>query len=821
MERDFTSILFTSILTNKRKIQALIATLILISSAAGGLWPATAQETEPVRIAQTQTASKGGVPGPGSPGAFEAGAVLVKFKEGASVSAMESTLDRANAVRIRYLHNSNVELWQVLEGHEMEIVERLTANPIVEYAELNYVYHTFGDPDDPRFSEQWAHTRMQSSAAWDITTGSTDVTIAIIDTGIDEGHPDLVSKIAAGYDFVDRDSDPHDLNGHGTHCAGIAAALANNGTGIAGTDWNARIMPIRVLDREGSGYSSDITDGITWAYQHGAQVLSLSLGGAGYSQAMQDAISAAHAAGSLVVAAMGNCRTYDPPACPSANPTNYPAAYSNVMAVAATGRTDGYTYYSQYGNHCDIAAPGGEISYLGDPDGILSTLPTYDSFYLRTAYGYRKDYDHLQGTSMATPYVAGLAGLVWAADPTMTPDQVQDTIQSTADDLGSPGWDQDFGHGRINGLAALQDISIVTEAPALSPIDNSSHEDEYQITWSAVSQATGYTLQEADDVSFSSPITRYVGTALQYNVTGQQGGAWYYRVHAYNAIGAGPWSTPPRSTTVTSPALQAPSLSAINNGDGDGEYLVDWTNVFGATSYTLEESRDPYFSAPSVYYTGTASQVTVVDHLAGTWYYRARAFGLTGKSPWSDQQSALTTAYIYLPLIAKEYGPGMFGLPIDEGFEGGVVPPSGWTRVQTNSRQTWGIETQAPYAGSYRASCEYDSQLESQDEVLLSPEFQAWTGQLQFHSFGSLFWCRDIFDNCDLNVWLVIDEWGGGDDILVYTADDDWTATGRWASSTVNLTPYLPTDTPVRIGFQYEGLDGAQVGLDAISITGQ
>jgi len=225
MERDFTSILFTSILTNKRKIQALIATLILISSAAGGLWPATAQETEPVRIAQTQTASKGGVPGPGSPGAFEAGAVLVKFKEGASVSAMESTLDRANAVRIRYLHNSNVELWQV---------------PDVEYAEPNYVYHTFGDPDDPRFSEQWAHTRMQSSAAWDITTGSTVVTIAIIDTGIDESHPDLASKIVAGHDFVDRDSDPHDLNGHGTHCAGIAAALTNNGTGIAGTETGTR-----------------------------------------------------------------------------------------------------------------------------------------------------------------------------------------------------------------------------------------------------------------------------------------------------------------------------------------------------------------------------------------------------------------------------------------------------------------------------------------------------------------------------------------------------------------------------------------------------
>ena len=148
------------------------------------------------------------------------------------------------------------------------------------------------------------------------------------------------------------------------------------------------------------------------------------------------------------------------------------------------------------------------------------------------------------------------------------------------------------------------------------------------------------------------------------------------------------------------------------------------------------------------------------------------------------------------------------------------MPPSGWTRVQTNPRDTWKIDqVSVPYAGSYSADCEYDAQLAQQNEVLLSPEFQAASAQLQFYSFGSLYWCRDTYDNCDLNVWLVVGDWGGGDDILVHTADNDWTDTWAWSLSSVDLAPYLPPGTPVRVAFQYEGLDGAQVGLDAVSVT--
>lgn len=897
----------------KRRIRTLVAVLTLLGLMAGGLWTATAQEPEPPPAAWSHAAVQTGGSGSNSLGEFKAGEVLLKLKEGVSISAVESTLDRYDATRIRSLYHSDVDLWRVPEGSELALVERLNADPSVEFAEPNYLYHAFGTPNDPEFSKQWAHTVMQSTAAWDVTTGNTSTTIAVIDTGIDESHPDLASKIVAGYDFVGGDANPHDLNGHGTHVAGIAAAVTDNGVGVAGMDWQARIMPVRVLDDEGGGYSSDITGGIRWAYTNGAKVLNLSLSGSNSSQAMQDAVNEAHAAGSLVVAAMGNCRIYDPPACPVANPTSYPAACDNVMAVAATGPADAYASYSQYGPHCDIAAPGGDMGYYHDLDGIYSTMPTYP-VYLTTHYSYYTNYDYLNGTSQATPYVAGLAALVWTVNSALTPDQVQDAIEGTADDLGAPGWDQDYGHGRVNALAAVQfaavpgapelssisnpdgdgdylvdwsDVPDVTSytlqeddnsaftsptvrysgansqfqvagqgagmwyyrvrasndagdgpwsntrsagvvpgAPVLSPISKAPDEDEYVIDWSDVSGAAGYRLQEDDNVSFTSPITRYVGMASQYNVTGQRGGTWYYQVRAYNVAGESLWSTPPQSATVPPPALQPPLLYAIDNANGDDEYLVDWTEVPSATTYTLEESGDPYFSDPTVVYTGTASQFTVADQQVGTWYYRARAFGPPpDRSPWSGQRSAVVKSWVYLDLVAVNYSSGgSFGLPINEGFEGGVVPPSGWTMVQTNPHQTWKITTTMPYTGSYRADCEYDDQLGNQDEVLLSSVFRARGAQLQFYSFGSPYWCRDTYNNCDLKVWLVVGGWGDGGDIHVHTADDDWTGTWEWSLSTVDLTPYLsslPVGALVRVGFQYEGNDGAQVGLDAISITEQ
>jgi len=749
---------------NERKIRTVVALLVLVSLATGGFWPAAARGPET------------------PPSEFKAGEVLVRFKDGVPADMAAAALDRLHATRIRTLYHSDVELWQVPAGSEPAAVRQLNADSLVEYAEPNYVYRAVGAPNDPHFNKQWAHARIQSEAAWNISTGSTSITIAIIDTGIDEGHPDLASKIVAGYDFWANDSSPHDENGHGTHCAGIAAAVTNNGVGVAGMDWNARIMPIRVLNNEGSGYNSDITEGITWAYQHGARVLSLSLGGPSYSQSMQNAVNSAHAAGSLVVAAMGNERD-------EGNPTSYPAAYNHVMAVAATAPDDTYSYFSQYGSHCDIAAPGGEMGYLHDPDGIYSTMPTY-SVYMNTE-GFSQNYDYVHGTSQATPHVAGLAALVWSAAPTLTPDQVQNTIQSTAVDLGASGWDPDYGHGRINALAALQSVatpsaptlssisnpdgdgdylvdwsdvpnaasytlqeddnagfaspaaiyngansqvqvtgrgpgawyyrvqasngagnspwsstqSVTVEpnAPTLNAINNAGNEDAYQVSWSTATGAASYTLQEDDDASFSSPTVRYAGAATQYTVTGQPGGTWYYRVRASNSGGDGPWSNV-RSTTVAPAALPAPTLQAIVNPTQGGDYLVDWAEVPTATSYTLEESRDPYFSAPTVAYSGATSQFPAADQPGGTWYYRVRAFGPTGKSPWSSAQSTTVRSWIHLPLVLKDYASGGSGWTtiVSEDFEGAF--PGSWDVSDddpSSGSYYWGKRDCRPYAGGY------------------------------------------------------------------------------------------------------------------------
>lgn len=276
-------------------------------------------------------------------------------------------------------------------------------------------------------------------------------------------------------------------------------------------------------------------------------------------------------------------------------------------------------------------------------------------------------------------------------------------------------------------------------------------------------------------------------------------------------------SSPPGAPTSLS--ATAVSSSRIN---------LSWTdNSSDETGFKIE--RSPNGSSGWVQIDTVGANVTTYPDTglppSTTRYYRVRAYNANGDSGYSNvahdtTHSAGPTILSYLPVVFKSHvsSPG-FGLPINESFESGVVPPSGWTLVQTNPRQTWQILAGgAPGAGSYSAQCQYDDQLAAQDEVLLGPEFQASSAQLQFQSFGNLYWCRDTYNNCDLNVWLVVGAWGGGDDIYVYRADDDWTATWAWSPSVVDLTPHLPPG-PVRIGFQYTGADGAQIALDAISIT--
>jgi type VII secretion-associated serine protease mycosin len=295
---------------------------------------------------------------------------------------------------------------------------------------------------DPYRASQWDLAKVNVPTAWQRSTGA-GVTVAVIDTGIDAGHPDLAGQILPGIDLVAKTSGvSSDPNGHGTHVSGTIAALAGNGIGIAGIAPDAKILPIRVLGANGSGVMSDVATGLVYAADHGAQVVNMSIGSSGQTGAVSTAIGYARSKGVVVVAAAGNERA-------SGSPISYPAADVGVIAVASTDSADHYSSFSNQGSYVDIAAPGSTI---------LSTIPV-------TMGGY----GNYSGTSMASPHIAAVAALLKAYHPELSPDQVEQAIEKSAIDLGTAGKDTDYGYGRVDAAAAL-----ATVAPSPSTSTSSS-----------------------------------------------------------------------------------------------------------------------------------------------------------------------------------------------------------------------------------------------------------------------------------------------------------------------------------------------------------
>ncbi len=278
-------------------------------------------------------------------------------------------------------------------------------------------------PDDPLYPDQWHHEKIGSAIAWDFGRAH-EVTIAIIDTGVECDHPDLVGSCVAGYDYVNDDPDPDDDNQHGTIEAGVAAALTDNALGVAGLAWGAKIMPLKAMSGNGSGGIAAIASSIEHAAEHGAQVINMSLGSESGSQAMADAVAFAAQRGVFMAAAGGNGGTG----------LRFPAAYPEVVGVAGTREDDSHPPFTT-GDHLEVAAPGWDIQTL--------TLTSEGS------------YARHHGTSEATPLVAALAALLIEQHPEWSVDQVRRRIIETSVDLGDPGWDQEFGWGRIDAGRAL------------------------------------------------------------------------------------------------------------------------------------------------------------------------------------------------------------------------------------------------------------------------------------------------------------------------------------------------------------------------------
>ncbi len=406
-------------------------------------------------------------PPPSGPGAepFVEGEILLQVKPGFSPSEMARAV---GGTVLRSIGDGSIHLLKVAEGAVPAVVKALNDRPGVAFAEPNWLRQLHDAPNDTGYGWKWdlnntgdaalcdgndcpvADADMDWQEAYDYLGGSVSgsAIVAVIDTGIDLNHPDLIGKIVPGWDYLGLDSDPTDTYGHGTHVAGIALAGTNNGIGTAGVGFSPdiKVMPLRVCDSRGCPTDA-IVAAIYHAADNGAKVINMSLGGGTPSSAEEAAINYAWDNGLVIAASSGNG---------SASSVSYPAAFENCIAVGSTSWDDTLADYSNTGSALDVVAPGGEMSALHDREGIYSTMPTYSVTLTSRRYGYSMNYDWLQGTSMAAPQVSGLAGLLFATGVSNN-SQVRQIIERTADDLGSNGWDSNYGWGRINVYNAVVD----------------------------------------------------------------------------------------------------------------------------------------------------------------------------------------------------------------------------------------------------------------------------------------------------------------------------------------------------------------------------
>ncbi|KZM52887.1 peptidase S8 [Geobacillus stearothermophilus] len=304
--------------------------------------------------------------------------------------------------------------------------------PTVEYCEPNYIYmqndlsRPVETPNDSFYARyQWNLPAIHTEAGWTLSRGKQTVPVAIIDSGVDLTHPDLIRRLGPGYNVLADDRSPNDENGHGTHVAGIIASQPNNDEGVAGITWFNPIMAVKALNADGYGTSIDVAKGIRWAVDHGAKVINLSLGNYQPSSVLEEAIRYADAHDVVLVAASGNDSTSQP---------SFPAAYPEVISVGAVNPDLSYALYSNYGDYVDVVAPGTNIA--------------------STFTGHR--YAALSGTSMAAPHVAALAALIRSVNPRLSNDEVRSIILESADDLGERGKDPYYGYGLINVYRALE-----------------------------------------------------------------------------------------------------------------------------------------------------------------------------------------------------------------------------------------------------------------------------------------------------------------------------------------------------------------------------
>ncbi len=358
------------------------------------------------------------------------GEVLVRFDKRLGEADIAQILRDTGATVLRQTEALRLFRLKLPAGITVQqFVDRQATNTNVTAVEPNFIASTMAaeplQPDDPLYPSQWALAKIQVPGAWQVTTGRSDVVVAVLDTGIELTHPDLKNQVLPGYDFANDDADPSDDHGHGTHVAGIIAAEGNNHVGVIGVAFGCRLLPVKVMNAAGEGTYADVVEGTLFAADHGARVLNFSIGGYSWSQILDDAMEYAHGKGAVLVAAAGNDATIDP---------IYPAGCGSVLAVSATDQNDQIWPDSNSGSHINLSAPG---------MGILST--TLDD-----------DYTMRSGTSASAALTAAAAALFLSEASDLSNTQVEQSLFQTTEDLGRTGRDAVFGYGRLALARALQ-----------------------------------------------------------------------------------------------------------------------------------------------------------------------------------------------------------------------------------------------------------------------------------------------------------------------------------------------------------------------------
>jgi subtilisin family serine protease len=539
---------------------------------------------------------------------FASRRVIVKFRDGTPASVQQAIMNDLGAATVKNLGGIHAQVWELLRYSTPDAVAKYKMSDAIEYIEPDYQVQAFEIPNDPRFDELYGlHNTGQTGgtpgadidavSAWDVFTGSDNVIVVVIDTGIDYTHEDIAGNAWTnpgeipgngidddgngfiddihGWDFVNNDNDPMDDHGHGTHCSGTIGGVGNNGIGVAGVNWDVSIMGVKFLNSGGSGYTSDAILAIDYALTiPGVKVMSNSWGGGGYSAALEEAIQRANDAGVLFVCAAGNYvgNTDVSP--------NYPSCYTvpNVMSIAATDDNDDLASFSGYGLvTVDLGAPGVDI---------LSSLPG-------------NSYGTLSGTSMATPHVSGVAALIWGRFPAMTVGQVKTLLMNSVDPVPSLDGMCATG-GRLNAFNCIAEPDSIAPAAVDDLASSNATSSTVDLSWTA----TG------DD--------EYTGTASYYDVrysTAPIDEANFF--DATSAVGVpdpGPSGTP-ESMTVHGLGFSTPYYFAVKVLDEYGNYS-DVSNLASAT--TLGEpdiAFDPSSMTEELLSGGTASQTLTISNI--------------------------------------------------------------------------------------------------------------------------------------------------------------------------------------------------------------